>query len=76
MPVYLRELVRYERVRISVAWGLVDAHRVELFQYSIPAILEALREPGWPEAARRPTFLEFRKVPYLPAAAVRQRILV
>lgn len=70
-PPYLGELARYERLRISLAWGLVAEPRAELFEFPIPRIIEALGEAGWPPSERSPMRLSFKKVPGIPAVLVR-----
>jgi hypothetical protein len=74
LPAYVPELARCERLRIALAWGqepLVGSARVESFQYPVMELLAALAKPGWPEAAPRPSSVEFLKVPGLPAVLVR-----
>lgn len=74
-PPYLGELARYDRRRIEIAW-MLGGERAgwEEFQYPVLDILEAVRrEPGWPAAQPRRTWIELRKVPSLPAVIARPR---
>lgn len=71
-PPYLAELARYERLRLEIAWGVEGAQsRVEAFRYPLIEILAAMKDPGWPAAPARPTWLEIKKVPQLPAVVTR-----
>jgi hypothetical protein len=73
-PPYLPELARYERKRISLAWGLVEGgsrRLVERFAYPVLRILEELERPGWPEVEPEETRVEMKKVPRVPAVLVR-----
>jgi hypothetical protein len=74
-PPYLPELARYDRLRISLAWGLDGegrTRRVERFAYPVLRIVAELDEPGWPDVAQEPEWIELKKVPRLPAVVVRR----
>ncbi|EYF07381.1 hypothetical protein [Chondromyces apiculatus] len=72
-PPYLRDLARYERLRIEIAWGLGGtASRVEAFAYPVLDLLAQMHLPGWPEAAPRETRIEIKKVPSIPAVITRE----
>lgn len=74
-PPYLPELARYDRLRISLAWGLAGDGRtcqVARFAYPILRIVAGLDEPGWPDVAQEPEWIELKKVPRLPAVVVRR----
>lgn len=74
-PAYLCDLARYERLRISIAWGLhgdtTDVASVP-FTFPVTEIAERLGQPGWPAVEPRPCRLAFKKVPGIPAVLVRE----
>lgn len=71
-PPYLAELARFERLRISLAWGLDGALSGALsFDYPLDRVLAALPNPGWPVVSAATTRVELRKVPRLPAVTLR-----
>ena len=71
----LKELCRFERLRLEVAWGL-EAHPQPLtveFAYPVQLLAQWLveHEEGWPDVAPQPVRVSFVKVPTLPAVLVR-----
>ncbi|MFB1485091.1 hypothetical protein [Corallococcus sp. RDP092CA] len=76
LPAYVPQLARCERLRLSLAWGLVplpaSGPHVEPFDYPVLTLLDALDAPGWPPVEPRPTRVEYLKVPHLPAVMPRE----
>jgi hypothetical protein len=70
-PPYLAELCRLDRLRISVAWGLLASPVIARFEHPLDRILAALPAPGWPDVGRRPVAVEIKKVPMTPAVVLR-----
>ncbi|RYZ36662.1 MAG: hypothetical protein EOO71_30950 [Myxococcaceae bacterium] len=76
LPAYLPQVARCERLRLSLAWGLLPmppvGPRVEPFDFPVLGLIAALDAPGWPPVEARPTRVEYLKVPGLPAAMLRE----
>lgn len=71
-PPYLADLARFERLRISLAWGLTGVGSIAVtFDYPLDRVLARLGEPGWPAVPAAPTRVELKKVPAIPAVIVR-----
>jgi hypothetical protein len=71
-PPYLSELVRFERLRISLAWGRGGVRSGGVsFEYPLDRVLARLGDPGWPVVSAAPSQVELRKVPALPAVTIR-----
>ncbi len=71
-PPYLSELARFERLRISLAWGQGGVRSGGVsFDYPLDRVLAQLGDPGWPVISAAPSRVELRKVPALPAVTVR-----
>ena len=71
-PAYLSELARFERLRISIAWGLGGARSgVATFDHPLDRVLAGLGDPGWPVVSAAPSRVVITKVPALPAVTVR-----
>ncbi|WP_404368044.1 hypothetical protein ACIHQR_02905 [Corallococcus coralloides] len=76
LPAYVPQLARCERLRLSLAWGLVPMPAsglfVESFDHPVLTLLAALDAPGWPPVEPKPTRVEYLKVPGLPAVMPRE----
>lgn len=76
LPAYVPQLARFERLRLSLAWGLApmpeSGPHVESFDYPVLTLLAALDAPGWPPVEPKPTRVEYLKVPNLPAVMPRE----
>ncbi|RKH00555.1 hypothetical protein D7X74_38480 [Corallococcus sp. CA047B] len=76
LPAYVPQVARCERLRLSLAWGLLPmppvGPHVESFDFPVLGLLAALDAPGWPPVEARPTRVEYLKVPGLPAVMLRE----
>lgn len=71
-PPYLSELARFERLRISIAWGLDGAQPGGVsFDHPLDRVLARLGDPGWPAVSAAPSRVVIKKVPALPAVTIR-----
>jgi hypothetical protein len=71
-PPYLAELAHFERLRISLAWGLAGVSSVAVtFRHPLDRVLAELANPGWPVVTAAPTRVEIKKVPAIPAVMIR-----
>lgn len=68
---YLRDLARFERIRIEVAWGQLATQGPIAFGWPVEEILQSIGETGMPQRERLPTHYAFKKAPLLPAVLTR-----
>ena len=71
-PPYLSDLARFERLRISIAWGRGGARSGSVsFDHPLDRVLARLGDPGWPVVSAAPSQVVIKKVPALPAVTLR-----